>query len=939
MDPLRWQQVEELYHAALESEPGERGALLSRADPELRREVESLLAQESGATPLNQPAWEGAASLLGSTVTVLTPGTQLGPYKIEGPLAAGGMGEVFRGVDTRLGRAVAIKTSQEKFSARFDREARAISSLNHPNICTLHDVGPNYLVMELCEGETLAARLKRGKLSIQEALRYGAQIADALAAAHAKGITHRDLKPGNIMLGKAGIKVLDFGLAKSPHDLTLTGTRMVMGTPAYMAPEQREGKECDARSDIFSFGLVLYEMAMGKRAEPGQMPLLDQLPERLRHVIERCLEQDPDERWQTASDVRKELQWAATSRADAPSASPISGITFPQRRNLIPWGVTGAAALASALLAVSWWRATRPAEYPLTRLSVDLGPDALEGRDLTAAISPDGRRLVFPARTPDGKQQLATRLLDQTQATPLLGTDNGRYPFFSPDSQWVGFFADRKLKKISVQGGAPVVLCDAPFSYGASWGEDGTITAAPNLVTGLYRVPAAGGSPQPLTKLGKGEVTHRWPQVLPGGEAIIFTASPTNIGMENASIEAISLKSGATKTLVTGGYFGRYLAANGTGGYLVYMHQDVLLGVAFDLNSLEIQGTPTPLLEDLAVSQYQNGGGQFDFSPAPSGHGTLVYLAGKVTPESWPVAWLDSSGKMQPLTGTPGFYSQPRFSPDGRRLALTMRTSSGTDIYVYELGRGTMTRITVGGHAQGPVWSPDGRHIAFQWSASGFGIGWVRSDGSLEPQKILTAQNMTSPYSFSPDGRRLAYYENNPETSFDISTVALAASDTDDPKPSKPELFLETPSQELAPMFSPDGRWIAYRSNESGTDEIYVRAFPGGREGKWQISTGGGMYTMWSNNARELFYETTDNHIMVVAYTVNGDSFIPGKPRLWSENRIFMPGNTNLTLAPDGKRFAVFPIPEAARPEKGSVHVTFLLNFLDELRRKVPTGK
>ena len=270
MTPSRWQQIEELYHAALECEPGERAALLARADPELRREVESLLAQESGATPLDHPAWEGAASLLGSTVAVLTPGTQLGPYKIEGPLGSGGMGEVFRAVDTRLGRAVAIKTSQEQFSARFDREARAISSLNHPHICTLYDVGPNYLVMELCEGETLAARLKRGKLSIQETLRYGAQIADALAAAHAKGIMHRDLKPGNIMLGKAGVKVLDFGLAKSPQDDTLTGTRMVMGTPAYMAPEQREGKECDARTDIYSLGLVLYEMATGKRAEQGR---------------------------------------------------------------------------------------------------------------------------------------------------------------------------------------------------------------------------------------------------------------------------------------------------------------------------------------------------------------------------------------------------------------------------------------------------------------------------------------------------------------------------------------------------------------------------------------------------------------------------------------------------------------------------------------------
>ncbi len=316
MNPERLQQVYELYHAARECERGERAALLARADPELCREVESLLAQDSSKTgALDRPAWAGGNGFTsaGATVTLIAAGTQLGPYKIEGPLAAGGMGEVFRGVDTRLGRPVAVKTSREQFSARFDREARAISSLNHPHICTLYDVGPNYLVMELCEGETLAARLKRGKLSILETLRYGAQIADALAAAHAKGITHRDLKPGNIMLGKAGIKVLDFGLAKSPQDLTLTGTRMVMGTPAYMAPEQREGKECDARTDIYSLGLVLEEMIAGKLADQGQTPLKEHLAVTLTHVIERCLAPEPEDRWQSARDVQRELEWAATS--------------------------------------------------------------------------------------------------------------------------------------------------------------------------------------------------------------------------------------------------------------------------------------------------------------------------------------------------------------------------------------------------------------------------------------------------------------------------------------------------------------------------------------------------------------------------------------------------------------------------------------------------
>lgn len=641
---------------------------------------------------------------------------------------------------------------------------------------------------------------------------------------------------------------------------------------------------------------------------------------------------DPADRFQTVRDLKRVIEWSVSGEGETPSPAA--------RRPWLVWIVAAVLTVALGFAAAGRWSAARPVELPLTRLSVDLGPDAMTARNLTAATSPDGRRLAYMARAPNGKQQLATRLLDQPQATLLPGTEGGHVPFFSPDSQWVGFFAGGKLKKISFQSGAPVILCDAQFGIGASWGQDGTIIAALNLQTGLSRVPAAGGSPQPFSKLAKGEVTHRWPQILPGSQTVLFTASPTNIGMENASIKAMSLGNGATRTLVTRGYFGRYLPGNGTRGYLVYLDRGVLFGVAFDPDRLEIQGTPTPLLEDVAVSPYLDGGGQFDFSTAPSGHGTLVYLAGKVADLAWPVEWLDSSGKMEPLIATPAYYSQPRFSPDGRRLALTMRTSSGTDIYVYELARETMTQITFGGHAQQPVWTPDAQHIVFQWSAGGFGIGWVRSDGSGEPRQLLPTQNVTNPYSFSPDGRRLAYYESNPDTDFDIWTLPLDTSDPDRPKPGKPEPFLGASSQLVAPMFSPDGRWIAYRSNESGIGEIYVRPFPAGRGGKWQVSTGFGSYAMWSNNGRELFYErSSDHHIMVVDYAVHGDSFVPGKPRLWSGTRIFMPGNTNLALAPDGKRFAVFPRPENEEPESGSVHVTFLLNFFDELRRRVPTGK
>ena len=851
----------------------------------------------------------------------MTAGTKLGPYEILSQIGTGGMGEVYRAHDSRLRRDVAVKISHEQFSERFEREARAVAALNHPHICQIYDVGPDYLVMELVEGSPL-----KGPLPIEKAVEYAGQILDALDAAHRKGITHRDLKPGNILVTKQGIKLLDFGLAHvapGPDDSTLTQANAVMGTPAYMAPEQWEGKQADARSDIYAFGCVLYEMLTGKLAAKERIPIQ---PVALESVLDTCLEKDPDDRWQSARDVKHAL-------VQALERQPI-----PRAASKLPWAIAAVLTLIAASLGLGVWRAMRPADLPLTRLSVDLGPDAVTGLNLTAAISPDGRRLIFPARGPNGKQQLATRLLDQTQATLLPGTENGRDVFFSPDSQWVGFFADGKLKKISVQGEAPVTLCDAPFGYGAHWGEDGTIIAGLNRLSGLFRVPAAGGSPHPFARLGKGETTHRWPQILPGGQAILFTASPTTVGMEYASIEAISLKSGLAKTLVAGGYFGRYLPANGARGYLLYLHQGVLLGMGFNPARLELQGTPIPLLDDVAASPAL-GGGQFDFSAAPSGHGTLVYLAGKGAAQTWPVVWLESSGKMQSLIATPGPYSQPRFSPDGRRLALTMSISGGNDIYVYELERETMTRLTFGGRAQTAVWTPDGKHIAFQSTAGGFGIGWVRSDGAGEPQQLLAFQGVIVPYSFSPDGQHLAYHESNPGTARDIWTLPLDTSDPDHPKPGKPEPFVATPSDESAPTFSPDGRWIAYRSDESGTYEIYVRSFPAGRGGKWQISTGGGLWGIWSNSGRELFYETLDNRIMVMDYTVNGETFAPGKPRLWSEKQSFYAGGMNLALAPDGKRFAVFGIPEVAGPEKGSVHLTFLENFVDELRRRIPAGR
>jgi serine/threonine-protein kinase len=1046
VEPERWLKVERLYHDARERLASERSQFLAEAcagDESLRREVESLLAQGEGTGSfLEKPAMEVVAQTLARTSgTDAMLGRTVSHYRILEKLGGGGMGVVYKAQDTRLGRAVALKFILDVGVApphgahlidpsaleRFQREARAASALNHPNICTIYDVGEQdgqpFIAMELLEGETLRqmlahdvgpnnvrpgasaagpysdARACHGvPLRIETLLDLAIPIADALDAAHQKGIIHRDIKPANVFVitrgGTVQPKILDFGLAKLVHpdaevdgprtrepEASLTHHGTAMGTVDYMSPEQTRGEELDARTDLFSFGAVLYQMATGQEAFAGNTTALihdailnrspvpasslnHQLPPELERIINKALEKDRDLRYQHASDIQADLKRlkrdttlgravAAMSSSPPPkgdsSKSQINGeariaidrhLAYPADEQpparpaaTLPWAIASVVLVIVAAVAM-WlaWRAARPVEpHPLVRLSVDLGPDAMTGRNLTAAISPDGRRLVFPVRVPNGKQQLATRLLDQAQATLLPGTENGQNPFFSPDSQWVGFFAGGKLKKISFQGGAPVTLCDAFDNFGASWGEDGTIIAALNNLSELSRVPAAGGKPEQLTRRGKGEVTYRWPQILPGGQAVLFTAVPTIAGMKSNTVEAISLKSGVTKTLVAEGYFARYVPENGNRGYLLYVNQDALFGAAFDPDRLEVQGTPVPLLEDA------RGGGQYDFSPAPSGHGTLVYLAGKgATDQTWPVMWLDSSGKMQPLIATPGAYVFPRFSPDGRRLALGMNTSSGPDIYSYDLQRETMTRLTFGGHSQLPVWAPDGKHIAFLSSASGFRISWMRSDGSGEAEVLLERHTNARPWSFSPDGRHLAYHENGPETGRDIWTVTLDTSDPDHPKAGKPEPFLRTPADEVGPMFSPDGRWIAYRSDESGAPEIYVRPFPGGQGGKWQISTGGGLQGVWSNNGRELFYETADNRIMVVDYTVNGDSFLPGKPRLWSETQLFYSRSSNLALAPDGKRFAVFPMPETAGPNKGSVHVTFLLNFLDELRRKIP---
>jgi serine/threonine protein kinase/WD40 repeat protein len=902
----------------------------------------------------------------------LAAGTRLGSYEIISALGAGGMGEVYRATDTNLKRQVAIKVLPTSVAvdadslARFQREAEVLAALNHPNIAHIHGLektdGTIALVMELVEGPTLADRIAQGPVALADALPIAKQIAQALEAAHEQGIIHRDLKPANIKVRDDGtVKVLDFGLAKASEppgpvranptisptiSMYATKVGVILGTAAYMSPEQAAGNAVDKRSDLWAFGVVLLEMLTGRQVfqgetasqvlasvlkdEPDWTTLPTNTPASIRRLLRRCLEKDRRRRLADAADARLEIDEALTvPTADQPSA----GALRPPR-SAVPLVI--ASGLGSALLvALAMWGLMRPASNtpaPVMRFNEDLGPDAVGAWRTTVTLSPDGRQIVFPIRGADGTPQLATRLLDQAKPTPVPGTENGADPFFSLDGQWFGFAALGKLKKMPVHGGPVVTVSDAPIFRGGVWTEDGTIVASLDARAGLSRIPAAGGAPQPFTRLVNGEATHRWPHMLPGGQAVLFTASKTTGSYDEANLEAVTLNTGQVTTVLKGGYFGRY-----TSGYLTYLHQGVLWGVRFDTARLAVQGTPVPLLEDVASDQ-NYGSGQFDVSQT----GTIVYRSGKTSSE-WPIMWMEATGQTHPLLSKPGSYYTPRVSPDGRHLALAWETGTGWDIYAYDMQRDTMSRLTFNARGnRNPVWTPDGMHLVYASDADK-AIWWIRADGAGEPHRLLENKNAVIPSSFSPDGRYLSYVDMTTDTGADIWILPLDASDPEHPKPGKPEIFLKTPSNEGlgGAAFSPDGRWIAYDSDESGRAEVYVRRFRSAVGGKWQLSTSSGSSAFWSRDGRALYYLTQDdrNITMVAEYTAKGDQFTPGTPRVWSDTpirpmiRSLTPGLQSLDLAPDGRRFAVL-LRDVATDQKGSVHVTFLLNLFDELRRR-----
>jgi serine/threonine-protein kinase len=726
---------------------------------------------------------------------------------------------------------------------------------------------------------------------------------------------------------------------------------VILGTAAYMSPEQARGKAVDKRTDIWAFGCVLYELLTGKqafngdditdilaavvRAEPDWQALPAAAPAKIRDLLRRCLQKDKTQRLRDAGDARIEIQEVL---AAPPTALPATtGPVTRGWRKRVAWpAVAGVLALISiALATVLVLRAPKPPQS--MRLSAEIGADAslytVDGA--SAILSPDGTRLAFLARGADQKSRIYVRSLDQLQATTLSGTENAQDPFFSPDGQWMGFFADGKLKKISVQGGAAVALCDAPNERGGSWSEDDTIVFTPEFQVALSKVSSAGGTPQPLTTLDKqaGEVTQRWPQVLPGGKAVVFSSSTQVGNNEDSDIVVYSMASGQRKTLQRGGFYARYLPS----GHVVYMHEGTLFAVPFDLKRLEVTGQSAPILEGVVASP-SFGGAQFSFSDT----GNLVYVAGRAGSQNVSIYWMDHEGKFTPLRETPGSYYNPAFSPDGKRLALDINDGKRRDIWVYEWERDALTRLTFAGETNTfPVWTPDGQRIVYSSIEKGgtYNLWWIRADGAGDAQRLSESKSQQYAGSWRPDGKVLAFVQINPSTSGDIMTLPIEGNEKSGWKPGEPKPFVNSAFNERDPAFSPDGRWLAYASNESGSFEVYVRPFPGpGR--KWQVSTGGGLYPKWSRNGKELFYRTQDSKIMVVTYTASGDSFHADKPQLWSPGQFTERGlgSYNFDLHPDGKRFAVLKAP--GTEQSAAVNkVNFIFNFFDEIRRRVPPGK
>ena len=787
---------------------------------------------------------------------------------------------------------------------------------------------------------------------------------------------HRDLKPGNILLLRSGgtsappvAKLLDFGLAKSsaaaiagtglsmmpttPANLTAQGT--ILGTFQYMAPEQLEGHEADARTDIFAFGAVLYEMLTGKKAFEGrsQASLIGAImhadpapvsqvqrvaPASLDRIVARCLAKGPDDRWQSARDVTLELKWAADGAASLDQTSYRSSSPSMSERAR-PWVITVALAVGLAVVITLWapWRATTTPPGTPVALSVELGAEVtLQNGTLgpDAILSPDGTVLAFVAGRQEGSHVLYVRKLGQLKARVLSGTDDVESPFFAPDGQWIAFFAGGKLKKVPTAGGAVIPLCDAPAPRGGAWSEDGTIIfqadtrSVPN--SPLTRISADGGTPQPLTPLADGEVTQRWPYVLPGGRAVLYTSSRVIGAFDDANLVVLVLSTGARNVVQRGGYHARYLRS----GHLVYMHEGALFAAPFDLGRLEVTGQSVVVLDGIA-SNALSASAQF----AASDDGTVVYVPGQSHGSNAPIHWMDRTGKTTVLRAQTANWSNIRFAPDGRRLAVEILNGQN-DIWVYEWARDALTPLTSDPASDtSPVWTPDGRRIVFASTRANPAtpnLYWQRVDGIGEAQRLTESKKRQRPVSWHPDGKLLAFEEFDEQGRSDVMILPMTGDDQSGWKPGTPAAFMTAQTSATEPTFSPDGRWLAYTSNETGRDEVYVRPFPG-PGAKTQISTSGGQFPTWSRTRRELLYGSgIAGQIMVAPFSTPGEGFHTETSRIWPEGRFENRGPWRMfDLHPDGERLGL-------RPGTGNTpqsHITFVFNFFDELRRTATVAK